>query len=190
MQNLAANAWSPEGDTLVVVRRSNNQNDLTLLSMDDEPGLELLLESEFDERRAAVSPNGEWIAYEFTRSGRKDIYVERFPDFGDRQPISTGGEQQPRWSVDGRELFYLGPQANRLMVVPVTTETGLSIGTPETLVEGQFYTCGSRPTYDVAPDGRLVIINRGADTSENDASPPIHVVLNWHQELLERVPVP
>ena len=168
--------------------RSNTKNDLTLLSLGDEPTLELLLESEFNETRAAVSPDGDWIAYESNRSGRDEIYIERFPDFGDRQPVSADGGQQPRWSPDGRELFYLGRQANRLMVVAVTTDTGLSVGTPETLVEGQFFDFRGRSAYDVAPDGRLVIIRRGTETSGDDATPQITVVLNWQQELLERVP--
>ena len=188
-QDLFAMTWTPE-DTLVVGRRRNDQNELTLLSMEEEPALELLLESEFNETRADVSPDGGWIAYESGRSGRNEIYVERLPDLGDRQTISTDGGQQPRWSPDGRELFYLGPRASRLMVVPVMTETGLEIGTPETLVEGKVLDFRGRSSYDVAPDGRLVIIRLGAEASENDATPQINVVLNWRQELLERVPVP
>ena len=149
---LTASSWG-SNNTLVVGRRGNNQGDLALLSMEDEPALELLLESEFNENHAAVSPNGNWIAYASNRSGRYEIYVERFPAFGDRETISTGGGQQPRWSIDGRELFYLGPQENRLMVVAVTTETGLRVGTPETLVEDQFFVFRGRSAYDVAPDG-------------------------------------
>ena len=74
------------------------------------------------------------------------------------------------------------------MVVPVTTETGFSVGTPETLVEGQFWDSRGRSSYDVAPDGRLVIIKRAAGTSENDTSPQIHVVINWFEELKRLVP--
>ena len=189
---LSASSWSSAGDTLVVARRSFDsppRNDLMLVSVEGEPTGELLLESEFDERRADISPNGEWIAYESTRSGRSQIYVERFPDLGDRRPISTNGGLQPRWAPDGRELFYLGPAAGRLMIVPITTETGFRAGTPEVLVEGPFYNFRSRTNYDVAPDGRVVIIKPGAGASENEAAPQITVVLNWHQELLERVPV-
>ena len=185
--DLTAYSWG-SNNTLVVGRRGNNQGDLALLSMEDEPALELLLESEFNENHAAVSPNGNWIAYASNRSGRYEIYVERFPDFGDRKTISTAGGQQPRWSIDGRELFYLGPQANRLMVVAVTTETGLRVGTPETLVEDQFFVFRGRSAYDVAPDGRFVMIRRGAETSENDATPQITVVLNWFEELKRLVP--
>ena len=76
------------------------------------------------------------------------------------------------------------------MVVPITTETGLSVGTPATRVEGQFFDFRGRSAYDVAPDGRLVLIRRSAETSENDAGPQITVVLNWFEELKARVPTP
>ena len=102
------------------MRRRAPLNDLMLLSMEDATVTELSLGAEFNETRAAVSLDGEWIAYESDRSGRLEVYVERFPDLGDRQLVSTDGGQQPHWSADGRELFYLGaPGADRLMAVPV-----------------------------------------------------------------------
>ena len=129
VQSLIANTWTPEGDTLVFMRSSNNESDLALVSLGDEPAARLRLESGADERRAAISPDGNWIAYDSDRSGRSEVYVERFPELGDRQLISTTGGQQPLWSPDGRELFYLGPEPvplepDRLMVVPVVTESG------------------------------------------------------------------
>ena len=189
--SLVAVAWSPEGDALVVMRRPAPLNDLMLLSMEDATVTELSLGANFNETRAAVSTDGEWIAYESDRSGRLEVYVERFPDLGDRQPISTGGGQQPHWSTDGSELFYLGaPQADRLMAVPVTTRPRFRAGTPELVIEGQFYDQGGRAAYDVAPDGRLVMIKLGGDTSTNDAPPPqLHVVINWLEELKRLVPV-
>ena len=188
-QVLIPNSLASTGGTLVVMRRRNQRNDLTRVSLEGEPALEVLLDSEFSEDRADISPSGDWIAYESNRSGRNEIYIERFPDLGDRQTISSGGGQQPRWSADGRELFYLGPEANRLMVVPVTMGPGLDVGAPDTRVEGQFFDFLGRSAYDVAPDGRVVIIRRGDGTSEDAASPRLSVVLNWHTELLERVPV-
>ena len=189
--DLVPNAWSRDGSTLVVVRRTNRQNDLTMLSLEDDPTLEPLLDSDVNETRAAVSPNGDWIAYESSRTGADEIYVARFPDFSGRFPISSGGGQQPRWSPDGRELFYLSLDETRLMVVPVTTDAEFTAGTPDILIEGQFYTYRGRSAYDVAPDGqRFVMIRSGDSASQDGASTEINVVLNWHVELLERVPVP
>ena len=70
------------------------------------------------------------------------------------------------------------------------TQTGLDIGIAETLVEGQFWDSRGRSSYDVGQDGRPVIIKRDGEPSENDATQQFTVVLNWHCELLERVPVP
>jgi hypothetical protein len=58
------------------------------------------------------------------------------------------------------------------------------------LVEGRFLVYQGIPTYDVAPDGRFVVVKRDADDERADEAPYINVVLNWDQELLERVPVP
>ena len=190
--DVAARAWTTEGDALVIERRIQSvglpQSDIAILSMEGEPTVEMLLDSEFSESRATLSPNGRWIAYDSNRSGRIEVYVERFPELGDREPISTEGGRRPRWSPDGDELFYVTLDNARLMVVPVTTEADFSAGSPDTLVEGQFLHLGGRPTYDVTSDGRLVSIQRGADPTENDSLPQIILVQNWFEELKRLVP--
>ncbi len=186
---LVPNSWARDEGTLVVMRRIESTNSMMLLPVEGEPALEPLVESAFNETRSGVSPDGEWIAYESDRAGRSEIYVERFPDLGDRQLVSTDGGQQPRWSPDGQELFYLDPGASRLMVVPITTGSELTVGSPRTLVEAPVFDFAGRSAYDVGPDGRVVIILLPPRTSVG-ASPQIHVVLNWFEELLERVPVP
>ena len=190
-EDLIPDAWTPQADTLVFVTRRRGANALSVLSMEDGVARELPLETEFNETRAALSPNGEWIAYESNRSGQQEIYVERFPDLGDRQIVSTGGGQQPIWSPDGVELFYLDLLARRLMVVQVSTERGFGFSTPEARFEGAFLDTRGAPGYDVAPDGQgFVMIKLGADSGGSGAPPQLDVVLNWTQELIERVPVP
>ena len=186
---LVPNSWARDEGTLVVMRRIESTNSMMLLPVEGEPALEPLLESAFNETRSGVSPDGEWIAYQSDRAGRSEIYVERFPDLGDRQLVPTDGGQQPRWSPDGQELFYLDPGASRLMVVPITTGSELTVGSPRTLVEAPVFDFAARSAYDVAPDGRIVIILLPPRTSVG-ASPQIHVVLNWTEELKARVPTP
>ena len=137
-----------------------------------------------------MSPNGRWIAYESDRSGRYEVYVERFPELGNREFISTDGGVQPRWSADGEELFYLDLQANRLMSVAVTGEPDLAVGRPRVISDGRFFSYRGNSAYDVTPDGSFVIISRDGNAPGDDAQPHINFVLNWHQELLERVPNP
>ena len=75
--------------------------------------------------------------------------------------------------------------------VPIATEDGFAPGAPEVLFEGPYLpdVFGRDRTYDLAPDGqRFLMIKPGTGS---DSSPSeITVVLNWYEELLERVPVP
>ena len=111
---------------------------------------------------------------------------------GNRQPVSIGGGGLPTWSDDGTELFYLSDQQRAIMRVSVEegegTPASLRVGTPERLLDfGYVGSSGNRRIYDVAPDGeRFLMI--AADPEESQPL-RIDVVLNWDQELLERLPV-
>ena len=62
-------------------------------------------------------------------------------------------------------------------------------GQADVLFDAQDFAYGTGARgFDIAPDGqRFMMIKRGGE----DAAPPqINVVLNWFQELTERVPVP
>ena len=65
----------------------------------------------FNEEGGEVSPGPEggprWVAYTSNESGRSEIYVQSYPSGGNRTPVSTGGGSLPRWSRDGRDLFYI-----------------------------------------------------------------------------------
>ena len=75
-----------------------------------------------------------------------------------------------------------------MMAVSVETDWGFTYGTPRTLFEGP-YRNRERRTYDVAPDGRFLMISSGSGQTVTDAQPlEINVVVNWDLELLERVP--
>ena len=184
-------SWSADGQTLLFRESGGGTpGDIGLLSMEGDQAKELLLDTEFSEAAPAVSPDGGWIAYDSNETGEREVYVQRFPGLGSKVTISTDGGGQPLWSPDGRELFYRGPRG--MMVVPVETEATFGAGDPSVLFETQYYFFGSRRTYDLAPDGqRFLMLKEGAATDDSAApAVQIHVVLNWFEELLERVPVP
>ena len=99
------------------------------------------------------------MAYESTVSGRDEIYVERYPELGNRQQISTGGGHLPLWSRDGRELFFSSLDSRQMLAVPVQSGTTLVAGRPQVLFEFAMLRLEAvaRP-YDIAPDGRFLII--------------------------------
>ena len=73
-----------------------------------------------------------------------------------------------------------------MMAVPVSIDPTFTLGAPEVLFEDRYAFLLARRTYDVAPDGRFLMVKEGE--RENDAAAHIDVVLNWVQELTERLP--
>jgi hypothetical protein len=78
-----------------------------------------------------------------------------------------------------------------LMAVPVQTTPSFSAGNPARLFENRYLTPNLGRTYDVSSDGQrfLMIKSAAADRAAGDALPNIVVVLNWLEELKQRVPV-
>jgi hypothetical protein len=85
------------------------------------------------------------------------------------------------WARNGRELFYLS--GGRMMAVSVTSDGTFTARKPMGLFEAKGLL--DMPSYDVTPDGEFLMIESG----ESDSSPPnrINIVLNWLQEVRQRV---
>ena len=110
---------------------------LITVSLRGDPVTEDLLATGFDERGAALSPNGRWLAYQSDASGQMEVYVRPFPDAdAGLHPISTNGGTNPRWAPGGRELFYV--EDGRLLAVPVQTNGAFSRGTATVVIDGGY----------------------------------------------------
>jgi hypothetical protein len=80
------------------------------------------------------SPDGHWVAYRSDETGTGEIYVVPYPGPGGKILISTEGGLYPRWSRDGRELFYRGMSIGRpMMAVDVQARPAFRAGTPKVL---------------------------------------------------------
>ena len=131
-----AQSWSSDGRVLVFSSRTAQPSDgpgaldVRLMMLDEDRAVAPLLASPFNESNPAVSPNGAWIAYRSDESGaQRGVYVDRFPDLGDRVQVSTGGGTPPLWSPDGTELYYRAARA--MIAVPVETGASFTAGRPE-----------------------------------------------------------
>ena len=189
----APTAVAPDGSVVVVTELNEGSFNLITVSLTGDPVSEDLLVTEFSERSAALSPNGQWVAYQSDASGVMDVYVGPFPDAdAERHPISTNGGTSPLWAPDGSELFY--EDDGRLLAVPVQTEPTFSRGAATVVMDGDYRLTsplGPR-AYDIDPSGErfLVVKPTAAPGSDSRSLPSLTFVLNWFEELTDRVPVP
>lgn len=128
------------------------------------------------------SPDGRWLAYVSSESGRNEVYVQPFPGPGGKRQISTEGGRELLWPRDGRELFYRN--GNQMMAVEVTTEPTFSAGIPRLIFEGRYWGTGARADYDVSSDSQRFLMIKEAEQGQAQ----INVVLNGFEELKRKVP--
>jgi eukaryotic-like serine/threonine-protein kinase len=176
-------SWSPDGQLLAF--NDGNAN-IEVLRLGDRKVLHFS-ETRFKEGAAQFSPDGRWLAYVSDESGRYEIYVQPYPGPGGKWQISTEGGTEPLWNPNGRELFYRS--GDRMMAVEITTQPRFSAGKPKVLFAGQFQPSPSpvpNANYDVSPDGqRFLMLKLGG---QDQAPTQINVVLNWFEELRQKVP--
>ena len=146
------------------------------------------LRTPFDETSPQFSPDGRWLAYISNESGRYEVYVQPYPGPGGKWQISTEGGTEPVWNPNGRELFYRSGN-NKMMAVEIATQPGFVAGTPRMLFEGQYAPAPlTFPNYDVSPDGQRFLMLKPVEQAES-ALTQINVVLNWFEELKQKVPL-
>ena len=190
--DLHADGWSPDGSHVLFTEVSPaspiNQCAIGETPIERSSDVRVLVKSDFCSQFSALSPNRLWMAYQ-SNVGREEIYVERYPELGSKQQISTDGGVRPLWSRNGRELFFGGLDGRQMFVVPVQSGTTLVAGRPQVLFEAAMIApaVGSR-TYDLAPDGRFIVILRAEEKTGSGTAPGLILVQNWFEELKRLLP--
>ncbi len=185
---------SPDGTRMLAMANlSKTRNDIMVTTIGPPSETRALIQTTHDESQPAISPDGRWVAYTSTESGRTEVYVRPFPavDQG-RWQISTDGGFEARWARNGRELFFIrgGFGANLVLLSASVQPWPVFLpGTPAVVMTRPQGTTSF--AYDVAPDGRFLFHAPAstAGTSQAAARPQMVVVQNWFEELKARVPV-
>ena len=181
------NDWSPDGKYLLYGLNDEETGlDLWYLKRkQDGSGFEPLpfLQTSFSERGAEFSPDGRFVAYVSDESGRYEVYVRPFPGAEGMWQVSGNGGTQPRWSKDGKELFYV--ERDTLMAVAVATTPSFTSGAVTRLFQdanliGEFFAL-----YDVSADGRRFVLPETVAGAE-EKPPSIHIVEHWFEEFRDR----
>jgi serine/threonine-protein kinase len=151
----------PDGSGVIVCAQDVRGHDLLFVragSRAPEP----FLATPAEERGPDFSPNGAFLAYISNESDRGEVYVRPFPGPGPKRQVSTSGGALPRWSRDGREIFYweVGP-VGRFMRASFEPGPEPKIGKPQALFEAPL---AMLDDYGVTPDGqRFVMVKREAE---------------------------
>jgi serine/threonine protein kinase/Tol biopolymer transport system component len=169
-----ASSWSRNGR--FVIYNSGPVAPISILPLEgDRKPIAFATES-VGARAARFSPDGQWIAYNSTETGREEVYVAPFPGrAGKVSKISADGGRLPRWRRDSKELFFLSSD-RKLMSAEVHAMGGeLQFGPPRMLLPVQVKTSPFGWPYDVSPDGYRFLMTVATTTAE----PSITVLVNW-----------
>ena len=151
---------------------------------------EPFLQTPFDERQPAFSPDGRWIAYASNESGAYQVYVRAFPDKGGKWQISNSGGAYPVWSRNGHELFFRTLDS-RIMVASYSVKGESFVADkPRVWSEKKIADIGLVSNYDLAPDGKRIAALMPVETPE-DQKAQSHVIFleNFFDEVRRKVPI-
>ncbi len=130
----------------------------------------------------ALSPDGRWLAYVSNESGTPEIYVSPFPAAAtSRTIVSLGGGRDPRWSANGRELFYVSAATARdVVAAQVDLSPSFRVRDRIALFDRREFTGETfGGAYSVTPDGQRFVMYR----PHSSQKPRLVLSLNWSAEL-------
>jgi serine/threonine-protein kinase len=192
--NAGPSSFSPDGKWLAFWPLEDG-SDLWIVPVERTPGLlrmgkpQILLQEAGSKGAPRISPDGRWLAYSSSESGRMEIYVVPFPSqtrrVGRKRLISNGGGTGAIWSRNGRELFF--QTLDHRIGVATYTVSGDSF-VPEKArhwSEIQLADGGYIPSFDLAPDGRVIAMLPAGDSREGTL---VRLMLNVDAELRRRAP--
>jgi serine/threonine-protein kinase len=172
---LGAYAWHEEVGILF-----GSVNGIFRIDPDNPAEPEPLVVTEASDWGPDISPDGRWFAYTSDESGRYEIYVRAID--GDRSyPVSLDGGEEPIFSADGNTLYFRN--GNRFYATPILEASPdgarFRAGRPEVIVEGAYFNVPGL-SYDVGPDGRLLLLRTDGGTERPGH---LNVILDWEPDL-------
>jgi eukaryotic-like serine/threonine-protein kinase len=198
-QTQAPGSWHPNGRLLAFQEEASpNKFDLRLLPIEGSEasgwksgtprvflsGLGSMTDPQF-------SPDGGWIAYVSTETGRPEVWVSPASGAGARRQISTAGGVSPAWSRRTKELFFT-TESQEVMVATYSVAGGaFQPEKPRRWADVQIGAgLGSWPRrFDVQADGERIIAALGSAQQARLGGSKIVLVFNFFDELRRVAPI-
>jgi len=170
-ETVVVDQWTPDGRS-VIVRRFGGKA-IYSVPVSGERTPRRLVDTPYVMDEVHVSPDGRWVAFNTDESGRWEVYVAAFPAFTSKRQVSSGSGVEPQWRGDGRELFYIGPDAS-MMSVRLDTHGDLQPSAPARLFSTNLVPDPFTPQYGVTADGQ-----RFLGLEPVGGAPRFTFLLNW-----------
>jgi Tol biopolymer transport system component len=177
VERIEPSDWSRDGRNILVTRGNVGASDIWVVPLADPSQARSLAASPAVEANGQFSPDGRWVAYLSSESGRNEIYVTPFPAGGAHWQVSASGGMQPRWSHDGRTLHFVSGDGDLMAASMEARGSRLEVKEVQTLFPSVFYV-GPRfslTAYTVRPDGKGFLANNAGET----AAARVTLVQNW-----------
>jgi Tol biopolymer transport system component len=192
-----ASSWRPDGKVLAF-RQFNTDTGWDIMTLPIEgneksgwkPGQpKPFVNSAFSEAEPAFSPDGRWLAYVSDESGSYEAYVRPFPGPGGKWQISTGGGVLPKWSSNGKELFYRTPDSKIMVVTYTASGDSFRADNPQLWSPGQFTDLGfGNYNFDLHPNGKRFAVVKAPGTEQAGAVNKVSFIFNFFDEIRSKVP--
>ncbi len=181
----SSTCWTHDGSTIFYTTfPSGSTSEIWTVSVADGKPTPFLQPKAYFVDEAQLSPDGHWLAYTSSESGRPEVFVQSYPDKAGKWQISTAGGYDPKWRADSKELFYLSNDS-KLMSVTFRTTPSFEADIPKPLFTAHVLVPGPnvRTHYEPSPDGQRFLL-----VCPEDAGSAIRteVVLNWPEAIQTR----
>jgi Tol biopolymer transport system component len=165
--------WSPDGRVLLFNKFGGGDTKDDILALPVSPSGEpsAYLRSPAAETDGAFSADGKYVAYASDESGRSEIYVQSFPAGNGKWQISTDGGSNPRWSKNGKEIYFVDDK-NRILAASVQTAANFAAEAARVIATAP----ATMSSFEPSPDGqRFLTISPVIDPAHT----PLHLIANW-----------
>ncbi len=174
--------WSPDGDWLIYRTDSeaSGSGDILAVQPAVAGSMREIVATPASEVTPAISADGRWLAYSSDESGRREIYVQPFPEATSlRWQVSSTGGTEPIWARNGSELFYRDA-AGAIVTVTYAGNSTFTYGTPQVLLSASQYRSNAfHGAYDVSRDDQRFLMVKLETIGEGE----LIWVQNWFDEL-------
>jgi len=180
-------SWSKDGNILVIHQStllSSENWGVHYISMDSNQIIKSYLDSDYNEKWPALSPDGKLIAYSSDETGQFEVYVSAFPEIKFKHMISNSGGTEPIWSKDEKELYYRNNY--KIMKVPFEIDPNFVPGKPIMLFEKKYNLGSYGLNYDISPSGDHFLMVK-SELPNQEILNEINIIQNFFEEVEQKL---